>query len=118
MRACVRVCVCVCVCVCVRACVLCTYVRVCVCVSPSQAISRKVIIVKFGTVTASDTIMHHVVLGAENHARGKCGQKHRQKMITVSLVSQILCNIGMNIIYTYKLRGRSIIWWETEWLGW
>ena len=56
---CVSVCVRASVCMSVRACV---YVCVCVCVSlasdPSETI--KVIIIKFGTVTASDMIMHHV----------------------------------------------------------
>ena len=49
--------VCVCVCVCVTVCVH-------ACMYPSQAIPRKrlVIIVKLGTVTASDMIMHHVLL--------------------------------------------------------
>ena len=62
---CVCVCVCVCVTVSVRACVR---VCVCVCVSvcPSKAIPRKllksVIIIKFGTVTATDMIMHHVLI--------------------------------------------------------
>ena len=51
------------VCVCVCVCLVCL---VCVCVSPSQASPRsvtvKVIIIKLGTVTASDTVMHHVLI--------------------------------------------------------
>ena len=50
-------CVCVCVCVCVRACM-----RAC----PSQAIpwkqSIEVIIIKLGTVTSSDMLMHRVLI--------------------------------------------------------
>ena len=56
--ACVRACVlvCVCVCVCVYA-----HMRVCVPFASYSSETVEVIIVKLGTVTASNTRMHHVV---------------------------------------------------------
>ena len=51
VRACVRACVCACECVCARACVR-AYVRVCC----------EVIIVKLGTVVASDMRMQNVLI--------------------------------------------------------
>ena len=50
-------CVCVCVCVFVRACV-----RACVSLATDFSESIEVIISKLGTVTASDMIMHHVLI--------------------------------------------------------
>ena len=74
---CVFVCVCMCVCVCLRVCV-------CVCVSrTSQVIPRKLLkssFVTLGTVTASVTRMHHMLIvltltfthGALNHENNTC----------------------------------------------
>ena len=59
------VCVCVHVCVCVRVCACpCVCVSVCVCVFIASDSSEtvEVIIVKLGTVTASDMSMHHVLI--------------------------------------------------------
>ena len=71
--ACVRAFVCVCgVCLCMRACVrACLHLCVCVsclCVSLCVSLARdssetiKAIIIKLGTVTASDIIMHRVLI--------------------------------------------------------
>ena len=62
----VRLCVCVraCVCACVRACLY-VNVSVCVCVSLASDSSETIeviIIIKLGTVTASDMVMHHVLM--------------------------------------------------------
>ena len=50
-----------CLCVCVRACV-CLRVSVCVSLASDSSETIAVIIIKFGTVTASDMIMHHVFI--------------------------------------------------------
>ena len=57
MRECVRARLCVCVCVCVCVCM-------CVCLSVASYISetRKAIAITFGTVTASGTRMHDVLI--------------------------------------------------------
>ena len=61
-----KVCPCVCVCV-------------CVCVTSDSSETIKVIIIKLGTVTASDMLMHHVliiltltVISHFNHEHKKC----------------------------------------------
>ena len=68
-RVCVCMCVCVCVCTCVRASVrasvracvhACVCVRVCLASDSSETI--KVIIIKLGTVTASELEMHRVLI--------------------------------------------------------
>ena len=66
-RKCVGVCVCVCVCVCVPVCLsVCHGVYVCLSVCLSIASDSfetfEVIIITFGTVTASDMIMHLVLI--------------------------------------------------------
>ena len=58
----VRMCACVCVCVCVGVCV-CVCACACVCcmsLASDSLETVEVIIIKLGTVTALDTVMHHV----------------------------------------------------------
>ena len=60
----VCLCACVCVCVCVCCVCVCARVRVCVCVSLANDSSEtiKVTIIKLGTVTTSDILLHHVLM--------------------------------------------------------
>ena len=63
---CVCMCVCQCVCVCVWCVSVCVCIHVCVCVprSPASDSSEtvEVIIVRLGTMAASDMTMHHVLI--------------------------------------------------------
>ena len=61
VRVCVCVCMCVCVCVCMHAC-MCVCACVCVSLASNSLETIEVIIIKLGMVTASDMVMHHMLI--------------------------------------------------------